>query len=109
MSFKVSRQFLLAGKAVFTVRSRRTGKHFTFQVKASHHDTAGALPTYFVSVMDEYQKFLYVGILDIKSGQLVPTQASRFKADSPCVVAFRWVSYASEMGFRSQQRYGSGS
>lgn len=89
MGFQISRRFLLAGNAVFTVRSHRSGRHFTFRVSQAKD---GGM--YFVSVMTSYQEFTYCGVLVPKTGELKLTKASTCRDDSPCVRAFRWVSSA---------------
>lgn len=95
MSFKISKQFILGGNAVFTVRSHRTNAHFTFRVKKLKSvDGRNQTDKYFVYAMEEYQKFAYVGIIGVLSGGLILTKASKFKDDSPAVVAFRWVASA---------------
>lgn len=83
-------RFALAGKATFTLRSKRTGQRFTFKVSASDD---GAL--HFVSLMtgsDNEESFQYLGIIrDRGNGPAFQrTAKSRISADAPSAKAFAW-------------------
>jgi len=55
-------QFILGGKAIFTVTSKKTGKSFTYKVKQGNGPDA----PYFVSVLtgpDNWENYRYLGII----------------------------------------------
>jgi hypothetical protein len=79
-------QFLLAGNAIFTVRSKRTGTRFTYRIKRSK--TKGL---YLVSVLrgpDNEKDFTFFG--SIVNGTFHQSRKSRLYSDAPSSVAFRW-------------------
>lgn len=88
----VSRQFVCAGKAVFTVESK-SGQYYTFRV--THKEGKGQYrPTWFVSLLTGPQNtedYTYLGILDAATGRVVLTKQSRFNDDSTPVRVVRWA------------------
>lgn len=50
----LAKKFILAGRAVFTIKSMRTGLHLTYKVKQNkkHQLRPGEAPLYFISVLD---------------------------------------------------------
>ena len=90
ISLPLSR-LLLAGNATFTVRSLKTGAHFTFKVKTPKGDNAGKI--HFVSLLtgtDNENNFSYFGF--IKAGVFIHGGAkARVGMDAPSVRAFQWV------------------
>ena len=74
-----------SGKAVLTLTSRKTDKHYTYKVKRAKDNDE----LYFVSVLGgEDQSFNYLGILT-KEGFRV-TKKSSFTAESTCAKAFNY-------------------
>ena len=74
-----------SGKAVITLTSRKTEKHYTYKIRRAK-DNDGL---YFVSVLGgEDQSFNYLGILK-KEGFFV-TKKSSFTAESTCAKAFAY-------------------
>lgn len=83
-------KFILAGKAVFTLRSNRTGTRFTYKVRKPSEDKPGP-PVWFVSLLtgpNNEGDYQYLGI--IRDGQFQLTGKSKAKKDAPSVVAFSW-------------------
>lgn len=81
------KDFVFAGKAVFTLESKVTGKHYTFKVTKAK-DRNGL---YFASLLtgrDNEQDFTYLGLLTISG--LIRTEASRLKAGSTPVLALNY-------------------
>jgi len=86
----LSRKFITAGKAIFTVEvpgeyADRFGKpHYTYRV--SLKPAKGAYPdTFFVSVLtgpDNGRNYSYLGILNPQTGAVRTTGKSKFPADS---------------------------
>jgi len=89
----VSKDFVTAGKAIFTIS--HNGKHFTFRVAKKAPTTRFPRPAYFVSWQGGEGvgrgRFVYIGMLDIETGLIKLTKNSQVKpGDLPLVVA-QWV------------------
>jgi hypothetical protein len=89
--------FTLAGKAIITLTSQKTGTHFTYQIKQVKDQNTGNLKqAWFVSVLngpDNHSDYCYIGMLDARGpmiGELAfrITRGSRAGADSPSVKGF---------------------
>jgi hypothetical protein len=89
------RNFLLAGKAIFTVVSKKSGVRFTYKVKK--HDEKDL---WFVSVLtgpDNTSSYSYLGTVFTQTGQFGPsrvfrsTAKSRIAVDAPSNKAFSWL------------------
>jgi hypothetical protein len=81
--------FVLAGRAVFTVRNPRTGNRFTYRVTAGKGEGA----PHFVAVLtgpDNTADYTYLGCI-FTDGRFVVTKKSRISPKAPSSVAFRWV------------------
>jgi hypothetical protein len=85
-------QFLLAGKAVVTLKSTKTGNHLTFKVKATK-DAGANGPSHFVAIRTGgagEKNFAYLGFL--KGGrQYVHGRKSKIDQSDTRVRAFRFV------------------
>jgi hypothetical protein len=79
-----SKEFILAGNAIVTFKSRRTGNHMTYKITKADN---GAV--WFVSVMYGGDDFQYIGIID-KEMVFKWTKKSRVDAKSPSFMAFAW-------------------
>jgi hypothetical protein len=88
--------FLLAGKAIFTIVSKATGVRFTYKVKKH-----AKKDLWFVSVLtgsDNYSNYSYMGTIFSQNVSGVPTNTREFKStfksritvDAPSFKAFRW-------------------
>lgn len=81
--------FMTAGRAVFTLTSRRTGTSYTYRVTRPG-------TTWFVSVLtgpDNTSDYTYMGILDCRQPerpQLRCTKASAVREDAPSFRALEW-------------------
>lgn len=100
-----AKEFALAGNAILTLESLRTGNHFTYKIKAK--DVAGPIRAdykpgqiHFVSLLaqgnaDEGQ-FVYLGMIN-SSGEFFATKASRDQEASPSFKAFRFFWNSAEL------------
>ena len=82
------RNFLLAGKAIFTVVSKKSGVRFTYKVKK--HDEKDL---WFVSVLtgsDNNSSYSYLGTIFGDSG-FRHTNKSRITPEAPSHKAFNWL------------------
>src|ERR1700704_41531 len=64
----LQKAFVLAGNAIFTLVSQKTGTRFTFKVSKAKANAAypNQLPTYFVLVLtgsSNYDNYSYIGLL----------------------------------------------
>lgn len=83
------KRFMLAGNAVFTVVSGKTGTRFTYKVRAPEDATNDIR---FVSVLkgpNNETDYGYLGF--IKGGKYVHGVKSKIGADAPSAKAARWV------------------
>lgn len=81
--------FVLAGKAVFTVKNEQTGNRLTFKV--THADDPEK-DLWFVSVLrgtDNESDYSYVGI--IRGSEFRLTAKSRVTEEAPAYRVFRWL------------------
>jgi hypothetical protein len=100
----VGRDFLLAGRAVFTVTGK--AKRFTFKVQKEEPKEGSPYgPSYFVKVLtgakpalaapddedDHRSPYSYLGILKADTGDVMLTKGSTYPANHPAVVAIRWT------------------
>jgi hypothetical protein len=88
------RDFIMGGKAIFTVKSGKTGKHFTFKVIPPKKEDKDKSPVYFVKVLtgsDNTSNYTYIGHIWRDSFTFVHGKKSRIGADAPSVVAFSWL------------------
>jgi hypothetical protein len=90
---RAARDFVLGGRAVFTLQSRRTGNRFTFSVRRPEDKPQGGL--WFVGLLsgpDNTSDFQYVGL--VREGTLGQRfehgRKSRVSPDAPSVVAIDW-------------------
>lgn len=88
------RDFVLAGKAVFTLVSSVTGRHLTFKVsKAKDSKDKGP---YFVAAMtgpDNVSSYTYMGhvFADEKGFELIPGSKGKLSPESVTRKAFEWL------------------
>jgi hypothetical protein len=92
--------YIQSGKAVVTLTSRKTEKHYTYKVKRAKDNDQ----LYFVSVLGgEDQSFNYLGILK-KEGFFV-TKKSSFTAESTCAKAFNYFVKLKTLPFDLQVQH----
>lgn len=81
---EIARTFILAGNAVFTLRSGRTGQHYTYEVDAADNGEM-----HFVKVRGgEDQVGHYIGFVG-KGGRMVA--GKKGKGDAPSFKALDWT------------------
>lgn len=85
--------FLLAGKAIVTLRSRKTGLHFTYRIRRAKGCDTNLKPFFFVSLLagsDNVNDYEYIGtIFDRLWYRHSPK--SRIAEGSIGVKAFKWA------------------
>lgn len=83
------RAFILAGNALFTLKSLRTGKHFTFKVRGVEPQ-AGTPPTHWnVSVLngpDNSRNYKWIGRITTEGSEVF-----LHKAGVPSAQGFNWL------------------
>jgi hypothetical protein len=87
----ISREFLLAGNATFTV-SNPQGKYYTFKVTQAKHSTGNGPAPFFIKVLtgpDNSNSFTYLGMV-LESGVKL-TRASKYTKDSMIYRVADWV------------------
>ena len=84
------RQFITGGKAIFTIAG--VNQRYTWKVtKSTDSDKPEC---YFVSLLtgpDNLQDYTYAGLLDVSTGALRLTKASKMTAESTPVKAWNWT------------------
>ncbi|MDP3774543.1 MAG: DUF6011 domain-containing protein [Gemmatimonadales bacterium] len=83
------RDFLFAGRAVFTIESAKTRAWYTYRVRAGKKDRGYASPRWFVDVLtgpSNTDNFTYMASLD-ERGNLYP---ARGKEKAPSILALGW-------------------
>lgn len=86
----IGREFVLAGKAIFTVFSR-SGKHYTYRVTSKESDSGSKI--WFVGLLtgtDNTSDYEYLGVLK-ESGEVRLTAKSQHTSESTPVIAIRWA------------------
>src|SRR5579872_3097999 len=88
--------FITAGKALFTLRSAKTGNRFTYKVAAPKDQSKESANLLFVSVLtgpENTTNYSYIGFVKQTNGvwSFIYGKKSRIKADAPSVVAFQFV------------------
>lgn len=85
----LTKDFILAGKAVFTVDNGTT--HYTFKVK-HNPQTEQWVESWFIYLLtgpDNTKDFTYMGLLK-PTGEIITTQKSKFTPDSLPLKVARW-------------------
>lgn len=81
---EAARAFTLAGRAVLTLQSERTGQHFTYQVNKAD----GGGDVWFVSLKNGPEQFSYLGVLDNRGVRA--TRKTKVDPTAPSFQAFVW-------------------
>jgi len=78
--------FILAGNAIITLKSKKTGKHFTYRIRKKKNQDV-----WFVSALynPSDQMYSYIGCIT-EFGKFVHTKKSQVNSDSPVFQAFCW-------------------
>ncbi len=79
--------FIKTGLATLTIKSLKTGKHFTYKVKKAKDANI-----YFVSVLADAscKWYKYIGMIN-SAGIFTTTRGSKVSADAPSFKAFGWT------------------
>jgi Family of unknown function (DUF6011) len=90
------REFVTAGNARITIRSKKTGQHFTYQIRQCHDQKGNPVLRWFVSGLsgpNNEDDYTYLGLLDQRSGDIEfrLTEKSRFSDDALSVRGFRYM------------------
>lgn len=87
-----AKTFVLAGKALFTLKSLKSGDHITFKVKKPRDDTRRG-PSHFVSVLDHadgHGGYSYLGVLNRDLFEVTRKSPYYGQADAKPVRAAGW-------------------
>ena len=82
----LAREFILAGDALFTLRSLRTGAHFTFKVQKARD-----AERWFVKLLVAPEEFKYMGTIDGSPLRFRLTGKSQHEPESTPVRAFKYA------------------
>jgi hypothetical protein len=85
-------QFVIAGKALFTVVNETTGNRFTFKVVKAETTYGQSGNIWFVKVLDgpdNYSNYRYIGMIAL-DGSFVHTRKSTVSETAPSFKAFSW-------------------
>ncbi len=91
MSIKEISTFVFAGKAIFTIRNKKTGNRFTFKVTVPK-DKKDNPTLWFVSVLtgpDNLHDYSYAGVVDRKGFRR--TAKSKMSSEALSFKAFGWL------------------
>ena len=83
------KEFMTAGKALFTLKNEETGNRFTFKVSKLKDENKNM---FFVSVLngpDNYSNYLHAGTIFDKTFKL--TRKSKVGQAAPSFRAFKWL------------------
>lgn len=107
IDFKITREWLLAGNAVFTVHNA-DGKHYTYRI-IRKPGTATYLPVYLISLFggpDNQTDFYYVGIVDPETLAVRLTKKSRFHETTTAYRVAAWALRLIAAGAEPPAGYG---
>lgn len=88
--------FILGGKAVFTVTNKVTGNHFTYRVSKM---TQPNTHQWFVNLGIGYEDSIYMGMIRLRNGdyEFFRTAKSRMSEDAESVKTFKLLLAAANM------------
>lgn len=83
-------EFCMAGQALFTLVSKRTGTRFTYKLDRRENLQGGKVLTFagLLSGPDNNSDYTYLGVVDNRG--IRRTKASRITSDAPSMVAINW-------------------
>jgi hypothetical protein len=88
------RNFVLAGKAVITLESKKTGKHYTYRIRQATDHNGNPTNRWFVSLLtgpDNTRSYTYLGLIDGDEAVFRLTAKSKMTDDAPPVAGFRFM------------------
>ena len=104
-------RFLEAGRAILTIRSRRSGERFTYRFRRpdATDDQAPAARPIFVSVLrgpDNSTDYVFIGTIFPTSSvcEVRPSRATKVGANAPSAKAVRWFLECAYGGDRGAAR-----
>ncbi len=89
------KRFMLGGHATFTLQGIRDRYTYRINRKDPEPGSRWTEPAYFVALLtgpDNTADYTYVGMLDVHTGMIRLTKASKYQADSQPVKAFNWAA-----------------
>lgn len=92
---KTHKKFVLAGNAIFTIKSTRKDARFTYKVKMAE-PKEGYAPMFFVSVLtgpDNWENYKFFGFISMRDGSgeyKFSDRSAKIGKDSPAVKGFEW-------------------
>lgn len=81
--------YILAGKAIFTLRSTVSGQHYTYKVRRAKDSMLGQYWVYLLSGPDNNTSYTYIGM--IKDRKVRMTQKSKLPLRSKPVQTLAWA------------------
>jgi hypothetical protein len=95
VSFSISREWVLAGKAIFTANNP-DGQAYTFRVKRVDDEKNVRPPVWFASLLtgpenEDDGSYSYLGMVHPETGGLKLTRASKMPADALPVRVLKWA------------------
>jgi hypothetical protein len=98
-TIKAAREFVLAGNALVTLQSKKTGAHYTYQVNRVEGEKFTGGPAWFVKLLTEGSadegQWTYIGM--IFGTRFTTTKASERMRGAPCVSAFTYFMNARDL------------
>lgn len=84
--------FCFAGKATFTLESKRTGCRYTYKVTEKKNSNKTVFWLYLLYGPNNEADYKYAGRIDVGERALFSsTQRSMIESDAPSMVVFRWA------------------
>lgn len=92
------KQFIMGGKAIFTVENELTGGRMTYKVSQPKHEEGETVP-YFASVLngsDNYTNYAYMGMVVEYGGKvgIKSTKGSKVGQEATSYKGFQWLCSA---------------
>jgi hypothetical protein len=81
--------FLLGGKAIFSVRSKSTGQHFTYRMKRPNREPNSDVK--FVELRGSDGVFRYFGNIDPTGAFAFTRKTPAYMKDHPAVIGFNYL------------------
>lgn len=91
---QITKNFVIAGKAIFTIKSGKSGQHWTYKVVGKPDRRHPGEKVYFVNYLygpDNLNDYRYLGMLNPRSGQVHRTNKSGVFEDAPVFVAVKYT------------------
>lgn len=83
------KQFMYAGKSIFTIKNTETGNRFTFKIQADKKK----LPIHYVSFLwgsDNESNYQFFGTIFDQKSYYFSKNHAKIKADATVALAFKW-------------------